>query len=184
MKVRPSDAANGRPSGSFHTSTYVNVRNEEVNQTPSINKLTVKREEVIPIELKMMGPLARIVTSALCLLLLASNGVEGFTPNTRAHRGKASSLVRRAETAEAPATTTDSSIDSSAPSLAELPPVIQQIADDRRVYQMQLGKAMDTLRRDMQDILTEKPGTCDLCRERERPRPRFCLTHTSDFLYF
>jgi len=40
-----------------------------------------------------------------------------------------------------------------------MPPVIQQIADERRQYQMNLGKAMDVLRRDMQDILTKQPGT-------------------------
>ena len=41
----------------------------------------------------------------------------------------------------------------------ELPPVIQQIAEDRREYQMNLGKAMDTLRRDMPYILKKRPGT-------------------------
>jgi hypothetical protein len=128
----------------------------------------------------MMGGLVvRIATSALCLLLLVNDGVECFSPKVQAHRGKASAL--RAETAEAP-TTADSSVDSSAPSLAELPPVIQQIADDRRVYQMQLGKAMDTLRRDMQDILTEKPGTCDLCSWREKASRRVFLTHTADLV--
>uniref|UniRef100_A0A7S2VCF0 SnoaL-like domain-containing protein n=1 Tax=Entomoneis paludosa TaxID=265537 RepID=A0A7S2VCF0_9STRA len=38
-----------------------------------------------------------------------------------------------------------------------LPPVIQGIADERKEYQMNVGKAMDVLRSDMRDILTEKP---------------------------
>ena len=46
--------------------------------------------------------------------------------------------------------------------LREMPPVIQQIADERREFQMNLGKAMDTLRKDMPDILRETPGTIPL----------------------
>jgi hypothetical protein len=42
--------------------------------------------------------------------------------------------------------------------LDSLPPVIQQIADERREFQMNLGKAMDTLRKDMPDILKRAPG--------------------------
>jgi hypothetical protein len=44
-----------------------------------------------------------------------------------------------------------------------LPPVIQQIADERREFQMNLGKAMDTLRKDMPDILKRAPGKSILC---------------------
>ena len=39
-----------------------------------------------------------------------------------------------------------------------LPPVIQSIADERLMYNMHVGKAMDTLRRDDQDILAKQPG--------------------------
>lgn len=39
-----------------------------------------------------------------------------------------------------------------------LPPVIQSIADERREFQMNLGKAMDTLRKDMPYILKQAPG--------------------------
>jgi hypothetical protein len=42
--------------------------------------------------------------------------------------------------------------------LADLPPVLQSIADERREFQMNLGKAMDTLRKDMPYILKETPG--------------------------
>lgn len=39
-----------------------------------------------------------------------------------------------------------------------LPPVIQHIADERREFQLNLGRAMDVLKRDMPDILRRKPG--------------------------
>lgn len=39
----------------------------------------------------------------------------------------------------------------------DLPPVIQQIADERQNYNMNLGKAMDTLRKDMPEILRKTP---------------------------
>jgi hypothetical protein len=44
-------------------------------------------------------------------------------------------------------------------SLVDLPPVLQSIADERREFQLNLGRAMDTLRSDMPDILVKKPGT-------------------------
>lgn len=42
--------------------------------------------------------------------------------------------------------------------LRELPPVLQQIADERRDFQVNLGKAMDTLRHDMPEILKQAPS--------------------------
>ena len=41
----------------------------------------------------------------------------------------------------------------------DLPLVIQQIADERQEFNMNLGKAMDTLRTDMPEILRKTPGT-------------------------
>ena len=41
----------------------------------------------------------------------------------------------------------------------DLPLVIQQIADERQEFNMNLGKAMDTLRTDMPEILRKAPGT-------------------------
>jgi hypothetical protein len=41
-----------------------------------------------------------------------------------------------------------------------LPPVLQSLVDERREYQLNLGRAMDTLRVDMQDILSRAPGSC------------------------
>jgi hypothetical protein len=46
----------------------------------------------------------------------------------------------------------------SASKRTDLPPVIQQIADERAEFQINLGRAMDTLRRDMPDILSKTPG--------------------------
>jgi len=40
----------------------------------------------------------------------------------------------------------------------DLPPVIQHIADERLEFNMNLGKAMDTLRKDLPDILLTSPG--------------------------
>ena len=42
----------------------------------------------------------------------------------------------------------------------DLPIIIQQIADERQEFHMNLGKAMDTLRKDMPDILKSPPGKC------------------------
>jgi len=41
----------------------------------------------------------------------------------------------------------------------ELPPVLQHLVDERREFEMNLGKAMDTLRKDYPMILKKKPGT-------------------------
>jgi hypothetical protein len=40
-----------------------------------------------------------------------------------------------------------------------LPPVIQTLVDERREYQLNLGRALDVLRTDMQDILSKTPGS-------------------------
>ena len=48
----------------------------------------------------------------------------------------------------------------SLPTVTPLPPVIQQIADNRAEFQINLGRSMDTLRRDMPEILSRKPGSC------------------------
>jgi len=39
----------------------------------------------------------------------------------------------------------------------ELPPVLQDIVDERREYELKLGKAMDTLRKDYPELLRRKP---------------------------
>jgi hypothetical protein len=54
-----------------------------------------------------------------------------------------------------------SNIEDSSPveegNLRDLPPVMQQIADERKDFQVNLGKAMDTIRKDMPDILKIAP---------------------------
>jgi hypothetical protein len=57
-------------------------------------------------------------------------------------------------------TTSKTDDSSSSSSLRDLPPVLQQITDERRNFQMNLGKAMDTLRKDMPYILKKTPGKC------------------------
>lgn len=39
----------------------------------------------------------------------------------------------------------------------ELPPILKQIADERREFELKLGKAMDTLRKDYPVMLKQKP---------------------------
>lgn len=46
---------------------------------------------------------------------------------------------------------------SSTSSTEKLPPVLQEIVDERARFQRDLGKAMDTLRKDYPDILTRAP---------------------------
>ena len=40
----------------------------------------------------------------------------------------------------------------------ELPPVLKDMVQERREYELKLGKAMDTLRKDYPQLLTKKPG--------------------------
>jgi hypothetical protein len=44
------------------------------------------------------------------------------------------------------------------PSKTQLPPVLEYIANERAEFHLNLGRAMDVLRRDMPDILKRKPG--------------------------
>ena len=48
--------------------------------------------------------------------------------------------------------------------LGDLPPVIQSIADERREFQMNLGRAMDVIRGDYQEILKSTPGKLEIDR--------------------
>ena len=63
-------------------------------------------------------------------------------------------------------------------STSELPPVLQSIVDERAEFQMNLGKAMDTLRKDYPDILKKSPGNgisfgiscvCSFCFTKDTP---------------
>lgn len=48
---------------------------------------------------------------------------------------------------------------SSSSSTTDLPPLLQNMANERREYEMKLGKAMDTLRKDYPNMLHKTPGT-------------------------
>jgi hypothetical protein len=41
---------------------------------------------------------------------------------------------------------------------APLPPILQQMADERREFEMNLGKAMDVLKKDYPKMLHKSPG--------------------------
>lgn len=93
-----------------------------------------------------------------CLFLLAAAvpclAFQQASPvsSVRQRRLDAAFVVMRAAAAveEPPAIKQDTS---------ELPPVLQIIVDERAEFQMNLGKAMDTLRKDYPDILHKSPGT-------------------------
>lgn len=75
----------------------------------------------------------------------------GFTPST------VSRIRLDLEILREPLSSTEDSPVTIDENLMDLPPVIQQIADERREFQMNLGKAMDTLRKDMPYILKRSP---------------------------
>jgi hypothetical protein len=106
---------------------------------------------------------------AALLLLVPSYSVSGFSVDTVRRRHN-DAVVRSAREAtvvrpkRAGKNKQEPSSSSSSPRVVvsaeqgNLPPVLQDIANDRMEFQRKLGKAMDTLRRDMQDILTKTPG--------------------------
>ncbi|CAB9522881.1 Uncharacterized conserved protein (DUF2358) [Seminavis robusta] len=99
----------------------------------------------------------RLLLSALlcCLLLTVTTGFsvpqqQQYAAQSTRRRTGASlpESFRLEETAERePLTQTN----------GDLPPVIQQIVDERQEFNMNLGKAMDTLRKDMPEILKSAP---------------------------
>jgi hypothetical protein len=84
---------------------------------------------------------------------------QSFAPNSVSHLQLDSELIEvpaLPSTDESTcATSEENTIDEA---LSELPPVLQSIADERREFQMNLGKAMDTIRKDMPEILKRAPG--------------------------
>jgi hypothetical protein len=95
-----------------------------------------------------------------CLLLLAAVPCLAFQQTSpvssvrRRRRRLDTTFIRNAAAVEEPPVKEKASTITS-----ELPPVLQGIVDERAEFQMNLGKAMDTLRRDYPDILTKSPGT-------------------------
>lgn len=87
------------------------------------------------------------------LLFLAACSTSAFTPSSTVSR------IRLDLQVVEPMPSTDDSPVKTDENLLDLPPVLQQIADERRSFQLNLGKAMDTLRKDMPYILKRAPGT-------------------------
>mmetsp|Transcript_16584 Transcript_16584/g.19207 ORF Transcript_16584/g.19207 Transcript_16584/m.19207 type:complete len:98 (+) Transcript_16584:139-432(+) len=49
-------------------------------------------------------------------------------------------------------------------STCDLPPLLQEMATERRNYEMNLGRAMDVLRKDYPYMLHKMPGKCSFFR--------------------
>jgi formate dehydrogenase assembly factor FdhD len=101
---------------------------------------------------------------AALLVFVPSYSVSGFSVDTVRRRNNNDVVVKNTREATVVRPKRKQSSSSSSRVSAEqgnLPPVLQDIANDRMEFQRKLGKAMDTLRRDMQDILTKTPGMHD-----------------------
>lgn len=104
----------------------------------------------------------------ICLILLNIHVlVQGFSAlgNTQLHRLRFPIVLNGVET-RLQSTTIDGDIATSPLSVinrspsdltVELPPFIQSIADERREFDMNLGKAMDVLRKDYPHMLNKSP---------------------------
>lgn len=103
----------------------------------------------------------RILASLLLLPYLTVSGFQGNAATSVRRKRALPFLKQQVLAVEGETSTDDSAVDASCP-LDELPPVIQQIADDRKEFQLNLGRAMDTLRKDYPDILHKKPGTYEI----------------------
>lgn len=99
----------------------------------------------------MMRRLLAVVVGTTCCLTTS-----GFTPSS-----ELLSTGLHVKITRGPLPSAVESVDSSLKDdecLRDLPPVIKQIADERREFQINLGKAMDTLKKDMPYILLRSPG--------------------------
>jgi hypothetical protein len=88
----------------------------------------------------------------------------GFTVPQHLFSSQLSSSRRRVELTVAPLIeeeidVVESSGTARTQDKGDLPTVLQSIADERSEYNLNLGKAMDTLRKDMPEILRRKPGS-------------------------
>jgi hypothetical protein len=99
----------------------------------------------------------RLLSPFLVIPCCVVSGFDLQSSNALRRKRSVNSLLQQqtAQTSARESLDTEESTDSTAP---RLPPIIQQIADERVEFQLNLGKAMDTLRSDMSDILAKKPG--------------------------
>lgn len=152
-------------------------------------RATSQQDFTYKTKLKMMYPHQHRLLSALLMLpcLLSSSNALSVPQSTR-RRADSVAVFRMfedsleedspAEERRAPLTHVK----------GDLPSIIQQIADERQEFNMNLGKAMDTLRRDMPEILKSPPGTC--CKlfgqwvgcEKPILIPFFSIVQTSRFI--
>lgn len=86
---------------------------------------------------------------------VAFQSVMDVTPKRRFAEQKTSTLLQASVGLEEPLSPVTLGGDSS-----QLPPVLQQLVDERREFQLNLGKAMDTLKKDYPYMLKKKPGKC------------------------
>jgi hypothetical protein len=118
-----------------------------------IMKQTDRSSSPINKLLAMMRPrTAPLMTSCLTLIVAyLSLTVNGF--QLQSDRRTASGLVWKHDTVDA-----NRPGESPIRRKVDLPPVLQQIADERAEFHINLGRAMDTLRSDMPKILSRTPG--------------------------
>ncbi len=120
---------------------------------------TRKRSLPLSISLQLLASLRTMPSKLVHLLVVAAccSSSSGFGPT--------STVVSRIrldldleQTTSLPSMTESPEGICVSEDLTSLPPVIRSIADERREFQMNLGKAMDTLRKDMPYILKRAPG--------------------------
>ena len=113
-----------------------------------------------------------ILLSTLALSACCVAPTIGFTPDSPTNRlshvrldlalnaveSSSSSVVRNPSEPLCSITVVDDDEINTVATGSNLPPVLQQLTDERRNFQVNLGKAMDTLRKDMPYILKETPG--------------------------
>lgn len=101
----------------------------------------------------MMMRLQSLLLTALVALPCFLTVVTGFQVPERSRTAAFTNMLKH-ETTLSP---TKASTESSSTAKQQLPPVLQNIADDQAEYQLNVGRAMDTLRRDMPEILSKTP---------------------------
>jgi len=115
----------------------------------------------------------RRVVSAIALGSCCVSFTNGFTPESRESRiwndrldiqldVVQSSFIAETTRQKRPSIRVVDDDDDDEVDTVSLSPVLQQITDERKNFQVNLGKAMDTLRKDMPYILKETPGMLKL----------------------
>lgn len=96
------------------------------------------------------------------LLLLPCLSVTAFHSHIVVDRQRTAVSLPQAASLDEETVSNESPISNNkdeSPTSPLLPPVLRQIAYEQQEFQINLGRAMDTLRTDMNDILYKRPGT-------------------------